>query len=106
MRNLSIYSLALLAGSLLLPAATAGATGYYGFAPNDCPQEEISAVGTGSNAFMEAAILLDPSADALRPTIMLVHASGAAVRASAGVHAATPASAAIATETIALINIA
>lgn len=65
MRNLSIYSLALLAGSLLLPAATAGATGYYGFAPNDCPQEEISAVGTGSNAFMEAAILLDPSADAL-----------------------------------------
>lgn len=65
MRYSALIIKAMLAAYGLLSAATVSATGYYGFAPNECPESEINAIGTGANAFMEAAIRLDPQADAL-----------------------------------------
>lgn len=41
------------------------ADSYYGFAPKECSETEMTALGSGTNAFMEAAIRIDPALDPL-----------------------------------------
>lgn len=54
-----------LMGALSAPSMSAGNPAYYGFSPHECTDADISAVGSGNNAFMEAAIRIDPAIDPL-----------------------------------------
>ncbi len=54
--------------ALCAPAMGAG-PGYYGFCPKDCAPEELTAIGSGANAFMEAAIRIDPATDPLAASL-------------------------------------
>lgn len=55
----------LLTGALWAPSMSGSSPGYYGFSPKECPEEDMTAIGSGSNAFMEAAIRIDPAIDPL-----------------------------------------
>lgn len=48
---------------------SAYANTYYGYCPHECTDDEIIAIGSGANAFMEAAIRLDPSGDPLMASL-------------------------------------
>lgn len=52
-------------GALWAPSMSGSSPGYYGFSPKECPEEEMTAIGSGANAFMEAAIRIDPAIDPL-----------------------------------------
>ena len=62
--NKSIITIALMAAR---SASSMGAasTSYYGFCPKDCNEAEMTAIGSGSNTFIEGAIRLDASVDPL-----------------------------------------
>ena len=55
----------LLTGTLCASSMSASSPVYYGFSPKTCAEDNLSAIGSGANAFMEAAIRLDPSVDPL-----------------------------------------
>lgn len=55
----------MLTGALSASSVSAASLGYYGFSPHECGEDDIAAIGSGANAFMEAAIRIDPEADPL-----------------------------------------
>ena len=62
--NKSIITIALMA-ALSASSMGAASTSYYGFCPKDCNEAEMTAIGSGSNTFIEGAIRLDASVDPL-----------------------------------------
>lgn len=52
-------------GALSVSSVNADTPSYYGYAPKECAESEITALGSGNNAFMEAAIRIDPARDPL-----------------------------------------
>lgn len=52
-------------GALYGAPMTAASPFYYGFAPKDCDADEMTAIGTASNAFIEGVIRMDPALDPL-----------------------------------------
>lgn len=55
----------LLTGAFTTAPMSAAPPAYYSFSPHECTNSETSAVGSGKNAFMEAAIRIDPAVDPL-----------------------------------------